>query len=148
MEKAEKEVAVSDEQSSTVNYSVPKSDNNLHRNYEDFIFKWLPFHANLKQLSPKTYDEYLSSLKNHSIPYFGKRIMSSITSRDIDGFIDYLTNKPCKGAKSYNKSLNEMPRLSSASIRRHYTIFIAGLSTAKKWGYINEILQTVAPTEK
>ena len=82
---------------------VPKSNNNLNKTYGQFAAKCLPFKAKSKRFSGKTYDEYASSLKNHALPYFRERIMSTITSAALDGYIEYLTNKPCKGYRSYNR---------------------------------------------
>jgi len=127
---------------------APSSKNNLHRTYREFALKWLPFHARKKRFSPKTYDSYLSNLENHIFPYLGDRIMSTITSSDIDGFIDYLSKKPCKGYKSYNRKPKDIPVLSSCSIKRIYNVFNSGLQTAKRWVYINEIPHSSAPAEK
>ena len=110
--------------------------------------KWLPFHARKNRFSPNTYDAYLESLNLHILPYFGDRIMSKITSLDIDAFLDHMSRKPCKGSKSYNKSLSDIPTLSSSSIKKHYNVFISGLATAKNWGYIREIPHCSAPAEK
>ena len=127
---------------------VPSTDNNLHMTYRDFVLKWLPFHARKKRFSPKTYDGYLGGFENHILPYFGDMIMSKITSSDIDGFLDLMSKKPCKGHKSYNKKPKDIPTLASSSVRKHYNIFHSGLETAKRWGYIKEVPHSSAPTEK
>ena len=62
--------------------------------------------------------------------------MSSITPEDIDDFMDYLSLKPCKGAKSYNKRPDEIPTLSSSSVKKCYTVLTSGFETALKWHYI------------
>ena len=121
---------------------------NLHRTYREFALKWLPVHARKKRLSPKTYDTYLSNIENHIFPFFGDRIMSSISVADIDDFIDYLTKKPCGGCKSFNKKLKDIPTLSSGTVKRVYNVFNSGLGSALKWGYINEIPKSSAPSEK
>jgi len=127
---------------------TPSSKNNLHRTYKEFALKWLPFHARKKRFSPNTYDSYRESMEIHLFPYFGDRIMSKITSSDIDGLIDCLSKKPCKGSRSYNKKPGEIPTLSSSSVKKHYNIFTSGLETAKRWGYITEIPRSSAPSEK
>jgi len=124
------------------------SGNNLHRTYREFALKWLPFHARKKRFSPSSYDGYLECLEEHLFPYFGDRIMSKITSADIDMLIDHLSKKPCKGSKSYYKRPNEIPTLSSGSVKKIYNVLIAGLDTAKRWGYIKEIPSSTAPAEK
>ena len=126
----------------------PISSDNLHRTYREFALKWLPFHARKKRFSPTTYDGYLSDLENHVLPYFGDMIMSRITASDIDGFLDYLSKKPCKGFRSFNKKPKDVPMLSSSSIKKNYNVFISGFDTAKRWGYINEIPSSSAPVEK
>ena len=123
---------------------APSSENNTGKTYREFAEKWLPFHARKKRFSPVTYDTYMSNLKNHILPYFGDRVMSTITSEDIDNFIDYLSRKPCKGSKNPE----DMPTLSSASVKKCYTILTAGFQTAKKWHYITEIPESTAPAEK
>jgi len=126
----------------------PISCDNLHRTYREFATIWLPLHARKKRFSPKTYDSYLSNLENHIYPYFGDRIMSAITSSDIDGFVDYLSKKPCNGYKSFNKKPNDIPVLSSATVKRIYNVYNSGLETAKRWGFIIDIPHSSAPIEK
>jgi len=127
---------------------TPTTSDNLHRTYREFALKWLPFHARKNRLSPTTYDSYLECLEIHLFPFFGDRIMSTITSTDIDCLVDHLSKKPCKGARSYNKRPNEIPTLSSSSVKRHYNVFNSGLDTAKRWGFISEIPRSTAPAEK
>ena len=74
--------------------------------------------------------------------------MSSITVEDIDEFIDYMSRKPCKGPKSYGKHPDEIPTLSSGSIKKCYTVLTSGFETAKKWHYIAEVPRTTPPAEK
>ncbi len=127
---------------------VPSAEDNIHRTYGEFIDRFLPFYARKRRFSPNTYDSYAGTLNNHILPYFGDRIMSHITSEDIDAFLDYLSNKPCQGSKSYGKKAAETPRLSSATIKKCYNVLMVGYPTAKKWGYVKEIPDTSAPTEK
>lgn len=115
---------------------------NLNKTYREFVEKWLPFHARKKRFSPNTYDSYRSNLENHLLPYFGDRIMCNITAEEIDGFLDVLSLKPCKGARKGTASL------SSSSVKKCYDVLVAGLPTAKKWGYIREIPVTSAPIVK
>ena len=124
------------------------SGKNLHRTYREFALKWLPFHARKERFSPTSYDGYLECLEEHIFPFFGDRIMNKITSADIDMMVDHLSKKPCKGSKSYNKRPNEIPTLSSSSVKKIYNVFTAGLETAKRWGYIKDIPSSSAPAEK
>ena len=66
--------------------------------------RFLPIYARKRNLSPKTYDSYRQNLETHIYPYFGDWVMSAISSSAIDGFIDYLFQKPCRGSKSYGKT--------------------------------------------
>lgn len=123
-------------------------EDNMQKTYRQFVEKWLPIHARKKRFSPNTYDNYRSNLNNHILPYFGDQVMSSITAEDIDNFIDYLSNKPCKGSKSYGKKVSEIPVLASSSIKKCYNVLMAGYPSAKKWHYVNEVPETTPPCEK
>lgn len=123
-------------------------EDNSHRTYREFIEKFLPFYSRKQRFSPNTYDSYMSILNNHILPYFGNWVMSSITSQAIDDYLDYLSKKPCHGSKSYGKKGNEIPCLSSATIKKCYNVLTVGFPTAKKWRYVAEIPETTAPIEK
>jgi integrase len=124
------------------------SEDNTYKTYRDFADKWLPFHARKERISPNTYDSYAGHLKNHILPYFADRVMSTITAEDIDDFIDCLSKKPCKGVKSHGKKPSEVPTLSSATVKKCYNILTSGFPVAKKWRYITTIPETNAPAEK
>jgi len=148
-EKREKERAVMEASKPKVSVLPPKiAEDNTKKTYGEFVEKWLPFHARKNRFSPNSYDSYMGNLKNHILPYFADRIMSSITAEDVDNFMDSLSKKPCRGPKSFRKNPNEVPTLSSGSVKKCYTVLTAGFSVAKKWGYIKEIPDTTAPTEK
>ena len=51
-------------------------------------------------------------------------------------------------AKSYGKTPDQIPTLSSSSIKKRYIVLTAGFPTALSWGYIKEIPKTTAPAEK
>jgi integrase len=123
-------------------------EDNTYKTYREFSEKWLPFIARKKRFSPNTYDSYISNLNNHILPYFGDRVMSTITAEDVDNFIDFLSRKPCKGHKGYGQNLESIPTLASPSIKKCYNIFTSGFAIAKKWRYITEIPGTTAPAEK
>lgn len=128
--------------------TVQAGRNNTNRTYREFAEKWLPFHSRKERLSPNSYDSYHGNLKAHILPYFGDRVMSTITSEDVDNFLDYLSRKPCRGFKSFHKNPDEIPTLSSATIKKCYTILMAGFPVAKQWRYVTEIPYTKAPAEK
>ena len=121
---------------------------NSEKTYREFAEKWLPFHARKERLSPNSYDCYRTLLDNHILPFFGERVMSEISSEDVDDFIDHLSRKPCAGSKSYHKSADEIPTLGSATVKKCYSVFMAGYPTAKKWKYVHEIPYTKSPAVK
>lgn len=134
----------------TPSVEPPKNaaEDNMGRTYREFAEKWLPFHARKERFSPNSYDSYRSNLDNHILPYFGDRIMSSITAEEIDNFLDHLSQKPCKGPKSYGKCPEDMPTLSSSSVKKCFTVLTSGFETAMKWHYIASIPVVTAPAEK
>ena len=125
----------------------PESENNMSKTYREFMERFLPIHARKKNFSPKTYDSYRQNLETHIYPYSGDWVMSSITSSAIDGFIDHLFQKPCRGSKSYGKHTSEIPTLSSGTVKKRYNILTLGFETAKRWNYIAEIPNTKGPSE-
>ena len=123
-------------------------EENLTRTYREFMERFLPAYARKRNFSPKTYDSYETNLRAHILPYFGDWVMSTITAQAIDNFLDYLRKKPCSGYKSYGKKAGEIPTLSSPTIKKCYNILMVGFPTAKRWGYVREIPNATAPSEK
>lgn len=143
--------AVAEQFKVEVPVALPKTvaeEDNSRKTFRDFAEKWLPFHSRKKRFSPNSYDSYRQNMDNHILPYFGDWVMSEITAEDIDDFLDHLSMKPCKGSKSYGKLPEDVPTLSSSSIKKCYTVLTSGFPTAKKWGYIREIPVTTPPAEK
>lgn len=132
----------------TIEIPTDASKDNKDKTYREFAEKWLPFHARKERFSPNSYDSYRSNLVNHILPFFGDRVMSTITVEDIDNFLDYLSQKPCKGPKSYGKHPRDIPTLSSSSIKKCFTVFTSGFDTALKWHYISAIPNATPPAEK
>ena len=126
----------------------PRDADNTYKTYREFTEEWLPFHARKKRLAPATYDSYYSVLTNHILPYFGERIMSRITARDIDSFVTYLSYKPVRGAQFYAANPEELSTLSSSVVKKAHQVLMAGFSTAKQWGFVREIPVSTVPTEK
>ena len=144
---SEKTVLNEESEIQDVTGSAQNADDNTQRTYFEFAEKWLPFHARKNRLSPNTYDSYVTNLKLHIYPYFGERVMSTITAEDIDNFIDYLSRKPCQ-IPSSRVHPEDMPTLSSGSVKKCYSILAASFPVAKKWRYITEIPETTAPVER
>ena len=124
-----------------------ETEDNMSKTYREFMERFLPIYARKRNFSPKTYDSYRQNLETHIYPYFGDWVMSTITSSAIDGFIDYLFQKPCRGSKSYGKRVSEIPALSSGTVKKCYNILTLGFETAKRWNYISEIPNTKGPSE-
>lgn len=124
------------------------AEDNTTKTYREFVEKWLPIHARKERFSPNSYDSYRSNLDRHILPYFGDWVMSAITAEDIDDFLDALSRKPCRGPKSYGKRPEDVPTLSSGTVKKCFTILTSGFETAKKWHYITEIPKATAPMEK
>lgn len=74
--------------------------------------------------------------------------MSAITAENIDQFLDHLSQKPCRGPKSFSREPSEVPKLASSTIKKCYMILMSGYTTAKKWRYVKEIPETIAPAER
>jgi len=148
IEKAKRKVAKNIVSASTDTGADVSPEDNTHKTYREFAEKWLPIHARRNRISPNTYDSYVGCLKNHILPYFGHWVMSAITAEDIDNFVDHLTKKPCRGTKSYRKKPENVPTLSSGTVKKCYLVLTSGFGTAKKWRYITEIPETVTPVEK
>ena len=68
----------------------PRDADNTYKTYREFAEEWLPFQARKKRYAPSIYGSYHGTLVAHILPYFGERIMSKITARDIDSFVTYL----------------------------------------------------------
>lgn len=59
-----------------------------------------------------------------------------------------MSHKKCAGAKSYHKQPEDVPTLSSGTVKKVYDIINTALPVAKEWGYINEIPNIKAPAVK
>jgi integrase len=123
-----------------------KREDNEAKTLAEFAVKWLPIHAGKKQLSPYSFDGINNNLRAHILPYFGNRIMSSITAEDIDEFLEHLRQKKCQGAKSFNKRPEDIPTLSSGTVKKNYDVLASMFPVAKEWGYTTENPVTKAPS--
>jgi Phage integrase family. len=121
---------------------------NTKKTYAEFVEKWLPFRARREQFSPQTYDSYSGILKNHILPVFGNRIMSTITAQEIDDFVDALKNKKVSGSRGYRKMPQDLPTLASSTVKKCYNVLTSGFKEAERWGYVSDIPRTSPPSEK
>ena len=106
------------------------------------------FHVRKKRYAPSTYDSYHSGLTTHLLPYFGDRIMSRITARNIDSFVTYLSYKPVQGAQFHATNPEELTTLSSSVVKNAHQVLMSGFPTARQWGFVREIPVSTVPTEK
>ena len=127
---------------------IPVADGTKSLTFAEFAVKWVPIHARKQRLEPASYDGLNNNLNAHILPYFGHRLINSITAMEIAEFLDFLSKKKCKGSKSFNKDPNEVPTLSSATIKKQYNILYSALESAKEWGEIDEVPKTKAPAVK
>lgn len=134
-----------DRQTPSIPIPSEPHENNLHKTYGEFIRKWLPYRAIKKGWQPTTYDTAVGNFENHILPYFGDKIANTITSENIDDWLDWLFKKPCKGSKSYGKKRSDIPMLSYGSVKKYYSLFCSSLVTAHEWGYISRIPASTAP---
>ena len=126
----------------------PRDADNTYKTYCEFAEEWLPFQARKKRYAPSTYDSYHNTLKVHILPYFGERIMSKITARDIDSFVTYLSYKPVQGNQFNAADPESLPTLSSSVVKKAHQVLMAGFPTARQWGFVKEIPVSAVPTEK
>jgi len=109
---------------------------------------WLPIYVQKNRLKPNTYDNHTRVMANHIMPYFEKQPVATITALGIDQFIEHLNRKKCQGSKSYNKKIDDVPTLSSSSVKKVYDCLYLLLKAAKAWGVMDEIPETAAPGVK
>jgi len=108
---------------------------NLGKTYGEFVSEWLPIHTQKQRLQPGSYDSINGLLKKHILPYFGEFIICEITEEDIDKFGQHLSQKRCSGSKSYGKNPDEIPTLSSSTIRKVFDVLVSSFADAKRWEY-------------
>ena len=96
----------------------------------------------------KTPDEVPSHAAEDNTTRTYREFAEKWLAEDIDDFLDVLSRKPCRGPKSYGKRPEDIPTLSSSTVKKCFTILTSGFETAKKWHYISEIPKVTAPTEK
>ncbi|MEG2188608.1 MAG: tyrosine-type recombinase/integrase [Christensenella sp.] len=128
---------------------VPKNEN-LSKSFTEFIWTWAPKHARKVRMKPNTYAALTRNIRNHLEPYFGDKIVSDITSEDIDDFLYQMSLKKCMGAKSYNKRIEDIPTLKGSTVMKLFNIISPAFRDAETWGYTmkNPVNQSQAPSYK
>ena len=102
---------------------------------EQFIYKWVETYAP-EHWAYNTYASNLSIIRNHIIPYIGSKQVQEITQFDIENLYNILRKVRVKGAKSYNKDEEDIPYLSSTTIRNVHGILVPAFEKAVDWGII------------
>lgn len=102
---------------------------------EQFLYKWVEVYAP-EHWAYNTYASNLSMIKNHIIPYIGSKQMQELTQFDIESLYNILRKVKVKGAKSYNKDDDDIPNLSSTTIRHVHGILVPAFEKAVNWGII------------
>jgi len=68
-------------------------------------------------IRPNTYAHYNSMVQQHILPYFGDRIITSITTNEIKEFIEFLKGKPLS-IGSIKTTFNIMNRMFQSAHRK------------------------------
>ncbi|MDO5111365.1 MAG: tyrosine-type recombinase/integrase [Clostridia bacterium] len=100
---------------------------------------WLDNYATRKGLAPETIASYHRAFNLHILPILGDRLLSTITSLDIDLLITQLHRTPCTGSMAYNKESKDIPMLGTATISRTINVFMLLLKDAHKYGIIHQM---------
>ena len=102
---------------------------------EQFLHKWVEVYAP-EHWAYNTFASNQSMIKNHIIPYIGSKQMQELTQFDIESLYNLLRKVKVRGAKSYNKSEDDIPNLSSTTIRHVHGILVPAFEKAVDWGII------------
>jgi len=102
---------------------------------EEFIPKWVEVYAP-GNWQPATYDGSIGMLNNHVVPLIGHYKLQNVTPMMIETLIATLRKKRCAGPKSYNKSEEEIPYLSTTTVRHVYDLLKKMFDKAVEWKII------------
>lgn len=102
---------------------------------KDYLLEWVKVHAKAKW-QYKTYSGSLSMIQNHIIPILGEIEVQKVTPKDIDMMFDILRTKKVSGPKSYNQLEEDIPCLSSTTLRHIYIIIKEAFDRAVEWKLI------------
>ena len=102
---------------------------------EFFETKFLVLHGKSKWRY-STYENNISVFKNHILPYLGKKKLSAITPIMIEELYEKLRTKKVSGFKSQKVSDDELPCLSSTTIKGVHTLLKKFFTKAVQWKFI------------
>lgn len=95
-----------------------------------------------------TYSGNIDMMENHIFPYIGDREIQKVTPYEIEELLIKLRKVRVKGPKSCNKPEEEIPFLSSTTIRHVYTLLNSAFAKAVEWKMIKESPVVCAPPKK
>jgi len=109
--------------------------------------EWVEVHAKAKwQYS--TYTGSLGMIKNHIVPLIGHIGLQDVTPRDIDMMFDKLRDKKVFTYNTNQKRDEDIPCLSSTTLRHIWMIVNAAFERAVTWKLIQENPVTCDPPKK
>ncbi len=114
---------------------------------ETFLNEWIEIHAKA-YWQFNTYTGALGMIKNHIIPTLGNKELQKITPKDVEMLYDSLRSKKVSGTQSYNKSEDELPCLSSTTIRHVHNIMKSAFDKAVEWQLISKSPVICTPPKK
>jgi integrase len=102
---------------------------------EAFLHEWAELHAKAKW-QYNTYTGAMGMIRNHIIPLIGGFRLQDIAPRDIDVMFDSLRTKKIFTHNAKNKPEEEIPALSSTTLRHIYMIVKKAFDKAVDWKLI------------
>ena len=91
-----------------------------------------------KKWAFNTYSGNINLMENHIFPYIGDREIQKLTPYEIEDLLSKLRKVHVKGPKSYNRPEEEIPFLSSTTVRHVYTLLSSAFDKAVEWKMLKE----------
>ncbi|MFI3326669.1 MAG: site-specific integrase [Clostridia bacterium] len=108
-----------------------------NQTFEEFVMDWAELYAK-SHWQYNTYSSSMGLIKNHIIPIIGNMPIQKIGPRDIEKLYDTLRTKKVSGSKSFNKADEDIPCLTSTTIRHVHSIVKCAFDKAVEWNIINK----------
>jgi len=117
-----------------------KLENTLHvpteMTFEEFFYKkFLPLHGKQKWRY-STYETNVGMIRNHVLHSFGKKKLSAITPIMIEELYAKLLEKKVSGFKAQKAKPEDLPCLSSTTVRHVHTILKKMFTKAVQWRFL------------
>lgn len=103
----------------------------------DYIARWMPIYAR-KNWSPSMYKTSKQNITLHLLPYLGEKPIQKVTPKDIEELTRTLAETKVSGWRAYNKPDEEIPYLSSSTVRRIFNLTKVIFDGAYKDGIVQE----------